>query len=457
MNFRALKTQRILVPMRIPIVAAVLAGFVCSAGCVYAQATSTAATSSLQAQIDANTQQINQLDSQIAQYQQQLTVTQQQGQTLQSQISQIGLSIKKTNTSITLTGKQINTTQLQIQQLSGSIVSDQQTVADEEQGLAESIRILNQTDQQPLAVELLSSNGISDAWQDVNDEEAIQSSINGDIVKLADDQQTLTANKSAQVNKNQQLQQQQQNLTTQKGSLAATQSAQSDLLAQTKSQESTYEQLIAQKKAQEQTFENALNDLKSQYNQAVNPNQIPTFAPGTLSWPIAGTIRVTQFFGDTSFADAHEALYSGHGHDGLDIAAPIGTPVLAALDGTVLATGNTDSVPACVGGSFGKWIMLEHANGLNTMYAHLSKIGVTPGQKVTTGEVIGYSGETGYATGPHLHFGVYVGSVTQIIPLGQATGGDGACSKAVMPVPPVSGYLNPLNYLPATAYVNLAS
>ncbi len=422
----------------------------------HADATTTA-SSTLQAQIDQNTQQINELDSEIAQYQRQLDATTKQGQTLQNTVNQLNLSIKKTTTSIQATTKQISTTQLQIQQLSGSIASDEQTIALQQQGLAESMRVLNEADQQPLSVELLSTNGISDAWQDVNDEEAIQASIDNNIRQLATDEQTLSDHKNQQVAKSQQLQQQQENLTVQKGSLAATKSTQTQLLAQTKSQEATYQSIIAQKKAQEAQFEQELNNLKAQYNHTVNPDQILQFAPGTLSWPIAGTIRVTQFFGNTPFSDAHEALYSGHGHDGLDIGTPIGTPVLAALDGTVLATGNTDATRGCQGGSFGKWVMLEHNNGLNTMYAHLSQIGVVPGQKVTTGEVIGYSGETGYATGPHLHFGVYVSAVTRIIQLGQATGGTAPCSKAIMPVPPVSGYLNPLNYLPATAYVNLAS
>jgi murein DD-endopeptidase MepM/ murein hydrolase activator NlpD len=429
------------------------------AGVALAQTTNatSSAASDLQSQIDQNTQQINQLDAQIAQYQTQLDAATKQGQTLQGAINQLNLTIKKTNTSITLTNKQINTTKLQIQQLGDSIASDEQMIADEQKGLAQSLRILSESEQEPIAVALLSSSGLSQAWQDIGDIEAIQSSIDADIIKLAANEQSLSDTKSAQVSKNQQLKTQQQSLTTQKGSLSATKDAQSQLLVQTKSQESTYQQLIAQKKAQEASFESALNDLKAQYNQAVNPSQVLGFSPGTLSWPIAGTIRITQFFGDTSFSNAHEALYSGHGHDGLDIGTPIGTPVMAALDGTVLATGNTDATKGCQGGSFGKWIMLEHNDGLNTMYAHLSQIGVTPGQKVTTGEVIGYSGETGYATGPHLHFGVYVSSVTQIIPLGQATGGTSPCSKAIMPVPPVSGYLNPLNYLPASAYVNLAS
>jgi murein DD-endopeptidase MepM/ murein hydrolase activator NlpD len=81
------------------------------------------------------------------------------------------------------------------------------------------------------------------------------------------------------------------------------------------------------------------------------------------------------------------------------------------------------------------------------MYAHLSQITTYNGATVGTGDLLGYSGETGYATGPHLHFGVYVSSATQILKLGSATKSTTPCANAVMPVAPLEGYLNPLNYL----------
>jgi len=111
----------------------------------------------------------------------------------------------------------------------------------------------------------------------------------------------------------------------------------------------------------------------------------------------------------------------------------------------VKGTGDTGSVKGCY--SYGRWVLVRHENGLDTLYAHLSQINVTAEESVVGGQVIGYSGQTGYATGPHLHFGVYASTATQIMKLGDATNKKTSCSEAMMPIAPLSGYLNPMNYL----------
>ncbi len=399
-------------------------------------------TAELQQQIDQNNAQIEQLNKEIAQFEAQLNTTTTQKKTLQNKIGQLDLQRKQLQAKVNVTTNQMKTTQLQIQQLANGIASKQSSIEDNKAGLAESLRLLNQHDEQPLSLAILSANDISDAWTDVDTMASLQEAVRGDIQRLAQEQQELSLSKADAESKRALLEKQQQTLNSQKGSLDATRKTQSELLTRTKSQEAEYQKLLAQKQAAKANFESALQDLKSQLQYTVDPSQITAAGKGVLKWPM-DNVRVTQYFGNTPFAQS--GAYAGKGHNGIDLAASIGTPLKAAASGVVLGTGNTDNTRGCY--SFGKWVMIKHNNGLNTMYAHLSEISVSTGQSVASGQVVGYSGETGYATGPHLHFGVYVSSATKIMKLGDATNRTSACSGVSMPITPLTGYLNPLNYL----------
>jgi murein DD-endopeptidase MepM/ murein hydrolase activator NlpD len=114
-------------------------------------------------------------------------------------------------------------------------------------------------------------------------------------------------------------------------------------------------------------------------------------------WPVEG--RVASSFGE------REDPINGEGafHSGVDIDAPYGTPVRAAGDGEV--TG------ADIGAGYGRAVVLNHGHDVLTLYGHLSAIAVVPGQHVTRGQVIGYVGQSGRATGPHLHYEVRLHNV----------------------------------------------
>jgi murein DD-endopeptidase MepM/ murein hydrolase activator NlpD len=182
-------------------------------------------------------------------------------------------------------------------------------------------------------------------------------------------------------------------------------------------------------------FEAAIFELASRL-QSTDITQIPTARNGILQWPLSD-VFITQQFGKT--VDSTR-LYASGSHDGVDFRATTGTPVKAALSGTVIEV-NHGAVQYC---QYGKWVLVRHGNGLTTLYAHLSTINVTKGESVTTGKVVGYSGNTGYATGPHLHFTVYASSD---VSLKQYTCKSGY--TVTIPIAPVNAYLNPLSYLPA--------
>ena len=114
-------------------------------------------------------------------------------------------------------------------------------------------------------------------------------------------------------------------------------------------------------------------------------------------WPVEG--RVASSFGE------REDPINGEGafHSGIDIDAPYGTPVRAAGDGDV--TG------AEMAAGYGREVVIDHGHNLETVYGHLSGFAVFPGQHVTRGQVIGYVGQSGRATGPHLHYEVRVHNV----------------------------------------------
>lgn len=118
-----------------------------------------------------------------------------------------------------------------------------------------------------------------------------------------------------------------------------------------------------------------------------------------LQWPLPMAGSITSPFGYRTDPLTGEVSY----HSGTDIAAPNGTPILAAAAGTVTVANALDSW----GGSYGFYVKIDHSNGVETLYAHCSAICVTEGEQVQAGQVIAYVGSTGRSTGNHLHFEVY--------------------------------------------------
>jgi len=136
------------------------------------------------------------------------------------------------------------------------------------------------------------------------------------------------------------------------------------------------------------------------WSQSNNVGQIPTSAGHSTKyrfiWPEPQAL-ISQPFGPSRLV--LEPPYGGypHFHTGIDLVEPFGSPVYAADDGVVALVGSSSS-------GYGRYVVIAHSGGLDTLYGHLSTTLVKVGQRVSQGQTVGLEGSTGNSTGPHLHF-----------------------------------------------------
>ncbi|MBR6404305.1 MAG: peptidoglycan DD-metalloendopeptidase family protein [Eubacterium sp.] len=127
------------------------------------------------------------------------------------------------------------------------------------------------------------------------------------------------------------------------------------------------------------------------------PDTLNSYSGGAFTWPLPGCYTLTDTFGPREVPTPGASSF----HHGVDIAGDEGLPIVAAADGVVSFTGYF--------GAGGNTVIIDHGDGMSTLYMHMSAFGISEGANVTAGTVIGYVGSTGASTGPHLHFGIRIG------------------------------------------------
>lgn len=151
-----------------------------------------------------------------------------------------------------------------------------------------------------------------------------------------------------------------------------------------------YQQMIAQQDAEIASIEAAIRQQQAALDEANRR----VYGGGQFVWPAPKYTRISDDYGMRT----HPTLGVQMMHNGIDMAAPSGSPILAAADGNVIA--------AAYSSSMGNYIMIDHGSDIITVYMHASALNVSVGQEVSAGDRIGSVGSTGRSTGPHLHFGV---------------------------------------------------
>lgn len=393
----------------------------------------------LKNKIEERNTQIKQLEEEINKYNLEVLNANAQAKTLQGTIKTLDLTKKKINTDIQLTESKISKTNLTISQLGEEIGKTEEHMNLNKQSLINAIKKVEAIEDIGIVEMFLSSKSISDVWLDIDNIRQVQETIRDKSRELAvlksemeDKQVALGGQKQALVGLK-------EDLSGKKQAVEYTVKEQATLLTQTKNKEQAYKELVKTKEQQKEQFEKEIFEYESQLNFLIDKGSYPRPKNGILSWPL-DTVYLTQRFGKTVGA---EKLYTSGSHNGVDFRASIGTRVINVLDGVVVGSGNTDIYPGCY--SFGKWVMVKHNNGLSTIYAHLSVISVSNNQVLKTGDLIGYSGNTGYSTGPHLHVSLYA---TQGVRIERFVNSRG-CKQAVLPLADIRAYLDPLDYFPS--------
>ncbi|MBX4189530.1 peptidoglycan DD-metalloendopeptidase family protein [Candidatus Parcubacteria bacterium] len=393
---------------------------------------------------DINTERQKLLEEQ-KQLQIQIDEAAKQGQSLSGTIKTLEASKKKIDNDLKVTQSSINAANLTIQKLTLTIGEKERQVDIHTEAIAEGVRRLYGYDKTSFLASMLTEKNLNDLWQDQSNLIGLEDTLNNEISALKSAELELNKEKDQKLAKKSELSGLQKQLSGQKQTVLETQTAKAKLLLDTKSQEAAYQKLLAQKIAQEKQFEDMLFQFESELKVALNPSSFPGATHSILAWPV-DKVRVTQQFGKT--ADSGR-LYASGTHNGADFGVPIGSAIHAVRKGVIRAQGNTDEQKGCY--SYGRWILVEHDNGLSTIYGHLSSSIASTGQSVNTGDIIGYSGGTpgaygsGYSTGPHLHLGLYA---TQAVKVAQYSTSIN-CKNTVIPLAPPEGYLDPLAYMPA--------
>ena len=409
----------------------------------------------LQQQINEKNRQMQDIEREIKKYEEALTKNAAETQTLKGQIGRLELERKKLASDITFIQSQINVSSFNIERLKIEIQSKITNIENGRLALIYSLTSMNQNDPNSLVRIAFSGNNLSEFFNIVQGEENFEKSVNDNLNELKDIKIALENAKSDEEKEKNVLQKSQSKLLDKKKLTELNKSQKDNLLKQTKNKDSEYKKILAEKKKLMEAFEAELAELESQLKVAIDPSTLP-IGKGILKWPfpngkmenckasldLDNVYCITQYFGKTKFATENPQVYARGTHNGIDMRASEGTEVLASLYGVVRGAGDTDAT--CKGASYGKWILIEHPNNLSTLYAHLSLIKVKNGDAVESGDLIGYSGNTGYSTGPHLHFTVYATKGVEIKSFPSK-----ACGEKIytMPIASFNSYLNPLSYL----------
>lgn len=393
----------------------------------------------MQMKIYKTNSQIEKINQDIARYQGMIDVTSSEKVSLASIIKELTLTRSKLLAEKSKIEKQIQSTGFVIGSLKNNITEKQTKIEMSRKSVASLMYKEYQNEKLSVLQVVLSGEKLKDVGAEYYATAALSKKLDDSMKDFTATRNELMVSKTKKEQEEKNLKVLKNNLAQQQKVVEVAKTEKDTLLQQTKNKEAEYKKLLADQEKKRDEFEKALSDYESQLKFLLNPKLLPNNGSEILAWPL-DKVFITQLFGKTASSGR---LYVSGSHSGVDFRAPIGTPVKAMAEGTVMGVGNTDDY--CKKASFGKWVFIKYNNGLSSTFGHLSVINAVAGQKVKAGDMVAYSGNTGHSTGPHLHVTVYAsqGSRVDTVPSLSCSG-----KTFIMPIAPTSAYLDPMLYLP---------
>lgn len=376
--------------------------------------------------IEDREDQLDEIKAKIKAYEQIIDLKQRQGVALSDQIAAVDAQVNALELEIDVNGKELRALNDEIVGLSNRIDQKEAVIVSQKKILAEIMRgtYENQGD---LPLDILTNSSSfanplqADEWAHSTGQKMreVLGSLRTLRMSLIEERQGMTSKKLQADKLRQELEERQNYLDTVKAEKER-------LLVKTRSEAEKYDALVEGLEEQRKEIEGEIQDIEQAKTAALDLKDVPKYQKGLLAYPVKD-VRITQKYGKTTFTRWYTF------HNGVDFGAASGTKVLAAADGKIVAMGNNGKY------AYGRWIAVDHGNGLVTMYGHLSAYSKKVGDKVKEGDAIAKSGNTGYSTGPHLHFTVFSTKSFDVVP-----------SKKIKSVKdiPVGATINPSNYLP---------
>jgi len=356
--------------------------------------------------IEEKSKELSDISVKITQAEQGLKDIESKSKSLQNELKKSDYTINQLNLSIKSSELNIQKLNLEIKALKYDIGDTESQIDVKKLGIAGLLRELQKKDMENVLVVLLKNKSIAESLDEAQNILSINSGLSTEVSSLQILNDKLSTNLTNSSTKKAKVEVENKNLKNRKVILQNQKTERQSLLTQTKNQEKNYQALIAQLEKDQDSLSKEIDDAEAKLRASFDPNLLPSKRPGVLAWPVklkkdGGTATITQYYGELS------KLYKSGWHNGLDIGGlPVGSPIFAADDGIVTTTDNNDG-SSWQKYQYGRYILIAHSNNLSTLYAHFSVVSVKKGDAVRRGDLIGYSGNTGYSTGPHLHFGVY--------------------------------------------------